>query len=57
MVKDLKTGTGHRADKLVEAFIEAKLEKKKAKPEEVKELESILTKVETFSIDQMHETI
>jgi len=57
MVKDLKTGTGHRADKLVEAFIEAKLEKKKAKPEEVKELESILTKVETFGIDQMHETI
>lgn len=57
MVKDVKNGAGHRADKLVEAFIEAKLAKKKLKPEEIKELEEIKTRVETFSAEKMHETI
>jgi hypothetical protein len=49
MVKDVKTNAGVRADRLVKDFIEAKLEKKKSKPEEVKELEEILVKVESFN--------
>lgn len=57
MVKDVKTGTGVRADRLVKDFIEAKLDKKKSKPEEVKLLEEILTKVESYNAEQMHNAI
>lgn len=57
MVKDVKNGAGHRADKLIEAFIENRIAKKKLKPEEIKELEEIKQKVETFSAQQMHDII
>ena len=42
MVKDVKTGTCHRADKLIEDFIEKLLQKKKdMKPEENERLKRI----------------
>lgn len=39
MVKDLKTGTCHRADKLIEEHIDKVLAKKNMKPEEKKHLQ------------------
>jgi len=38
MVKDLKTGQCHRADKLINEAIEKILSKKKLKPEEIERL-------------------
>jgi glycyl-tRNA synthetase len=56
MVKDSKTGTPRRADKLIEDHI-AKILPKKKKPEEIAELEKIAMEVETYEAAQLDEVI
>jgi glycyl-tRNA synthetase len=56
MVKDSKTGTPRRADKLIEDHI-AKVLPKKKKPEEIAELEKIAMEVETYDAAQLDEAI
>ena len=48
MVKDLKTGTCRRADKLIAEHIQKVLPKKK-KPEEIASLEKMLLDVEEYN--------
>lgn len=48
MVKDLKTGTPRRADKLINEWI-AKVLPKKKKPEEKAELEKLAIDVDTYN--------
>jgi len=56
MVKDVKTGTCRRADKLIEEHIQKVLPKKK-KAEEIAELEKILIEVENYEAEQLDEVI
>lgn len=56
MVKDVKTGTPRRADKLINEWITKVLPKKK-KPEERKELEMLAIDVENYSATQIDEAI
>jgi glycyl-tRNA synthetase len=56
MVKDTKSGTPRRADKLIEEHI-AKILPKKKKPEEIAELEKIAMEVETYDAAQLDEVI
>ena len=49
MVKDLKTNAGYRADKLINEWIETKLEKGKLKEQEVQEFKSILVHIDSIS--------
>lgn len=42
MVKDLKTGQCHRADKLIEEFCEKSMAKKNAKKEDIDKLSKIM---------------
>ena len=56
MVKDVKTGTPRRADKLIQDFIAKKLQKCK-KEEEKAELMQLDIDVENFSAEQIDECI
>ena len=56
MVKDLKTGTPRRADKLIQEFIAKALPKKK-KPEEREALLKLEADVENFSAAEIDEVI
>lgn len=56
MVKDTKTGTPRRADKLIQEFIAKKMAKVK-KPEEREELLSLEADVENFTAEQIDEVI
>lgn len=56
MVKDTKTGTPRRADKLIQEFIGKKLAKVK-KQEEREELLNLEADVENFTPDQIDEVI
>ena len=49
MVKDMKTNAGYRADKLINEWIETKLEKGKLKEQEVQEFKSILVHIDSIS--------
>jgi glycyl-tRNA synthetase len=58
MVKDTKSGTPRRADKLIEEHFEAELaKKKKPKPEVIAEMEKIMMDVETYDASQLDEVI
>lgn len=58
MVKDVKTGTCHRADKLIEDFIEKTLHKKKdLKQEEKDELNRISADAGSMKAEQLNVTI
>ena len=56
MVKDMKTGTPRRADKLIQEFIAKKLQKCK-KPDEREELLQLEADVENFSAEQIDAVI
>ena len=56
MVKDVKTGTPRRADKVIEEYI-AKVLPKKKKEEERNELLKIKADVENYSPEQIDEVI
>lgn len=56
MVKDMKTGTCRRADKLIDEHI-AKILPKKKKQEERDELERIQMEVDNYSAEQLDEVI
>ena len=56
MVKDVKTGTPRRADKVIQEWIKKTLPKKK-KPEEIEELERLDQDVENFNEQQIDEVI
>lgn len=56
MVKDVKTGTPRRADKLINEWI-AKVLPKKKKPEERAELEKLAIDVDTYNAAQIDEAI
>ena len=56
MVKDVKTGTPRRADKLIIEWI-SKVMPKKKKPEEKAELQKLEIDVETYSKEQIDECI
>jgi len=56
MVKDLKTGTPRRADKIIQEWIKKTLPKKK-KPEEVAELEKLDADVENYGPEEIDQTI
>ena len=55
MVKDVKNGQCFRADKLLEEYIQKTLDKKrkKMKPEEIKEMETMLAQADTYSQEEM----
>ena len=55
MVKDVKNGTCHRADKLLEDFCEKILTKKRAKwnEEQVREYETYITKADSYTIEEI----
>ena len=58
MVKDLKTGTCHRADKLIEEHIDKLLAKKKdMKPEDKKRLTMIQDDAGAMKSDELNATI
>jgi glycyl-tRNA synthetase len=58
MVKDLKTGTCHRADKLIEEHIDKILAKKKdMKPEDKKKLTQIQDAAGSMKKEELTETI
>lgn len=58
MVKDLKVGNCHRADKLIDEFVTKTLSKKKAlKPEEREALETLQRDCEQFNEKQLDEAI
>jgi glycyl-tRNA synthetase len=53
LVKDVKTGTGHRADKLLAEWLDNKLEKGKLKEAEAEEFKKILVNVDNYSKEEM----
>ncbi len=53
LVKDVKTGTGHRADKLLAEWLDNKLEKGKLKEAEADEFKKILVNVDNYSKEEM----
>jgi glycyl-tRNA synthetase len=58
MVKDVKTGTCHRADKLIEDFIDKVLAKKKdLKPEERERLVRVQADAGNMKAEQLDATI
>ena len=59
MVKDLKTGTPRRADKLIQEFIEKEIPKlkKKKKNDKVAELEKLDEDVENFGPEEIDKVI
>lgn len=48
LVKDVKTGQGYRADKLLSEWLETKLEKGKLKEAEIGEYKKILVNVDNY---------
>lgn len=48
LVKDVKTGQGYRADKLLSDWLESKLEKGKLKENEVNEYKKLLINVDSL---------
>jgi glycyl-tRNA synthetase len=59
MVKDLKTGTPRRADKIIQEYIEKELPKlrKKKKTAMIAELEKLDADVEDYTAEQIDEVI
>jgi glycyl-tRNA synthetase len=58
MVKDLKSGTCHRADKLIEEHIEKVISKKKdMKPDEKKRLQMISDEAGSMKSEQLTQTM
>jgi len=56
-VKDVKTGQCFRADKLIKEWVEKEKKKKKLSEERIKELDSLLIRVDNFEENEIDETI
>jgi len=56
LVKDLKTGQGYRADKLLADWLESKLDKGKLKENEIAEYKKILINVDSLTKEEMDAT-
>ena len=54
LVKDLKTGQGFRADKIVIDWAENKVEKGKLKEQEKTELKKIIINIDSFTKEELH---
>lgn len=56
-VKDLKTGTCYRADKLIQEFLDKQKKKKNIKQTEIDEIEKLYLQVDKMSEEALNETI
>jgi glycyl-tRNA synthetase len=53
LVKDVKTGQGHRADKLLSEWLENKIEKGKLKEDQLNYYKKLLINVDNLTKDEM----
>lgn len=57
LVKDTKTGQGHRADKVICEWIENKLEKGKVTEDERHELKKTMINIDAYTKEELHQII